>query len=127
MSTNKARTQEYLIHLRFSHTTKVLYSSLRSPQMARSSNPKTPLLTTKVKAIPYSSMLKERVIQTCFSGSSIKLETLKQPQTVKECEVSKETNPHKLMRVRERERVKSNHMIDELNLTPNVPQINERG
>jgi hypothetical protein len=30
-------------------------------------------------------------------------------------------------RMRERGRVKSNHEIDELNLTPSVPHINERG
>jgi hypothetical protein len=85
-SKQEHKTQDFIP--RFGHTTKVSYSSLRSPQRAKYfptlilDNP-----TTKVKGNLFSNLL-TRAGDTKFLGSSITLETPKQPQSIKKLEGS---------------------------------------
>jgi hypothetical protein len=85
----QARAQDTRFISRFSHTTKVSYSLLRSPQRVGSFS--TLILhnpTTKVKGKLFSNLL-IRAGDTNFLGSSTTLETPKQPESVEELEGSK--------------------------------------
>ena len=123
--TERARTQDTRFIPRFSHTTKVSYSPLRSPQRA-GSFPTLILhnLTTKVKGNLFSNML-TRAGNTNFLGSSTTLETPKQPQSIEELEGSKNKKSHKRclqqdQEMRKIEEGKTNPRITSTNLTPNM-------
>jgi hypothetical protein len=95
LSAKQARTQDTRFILRFGHTTKVSYFSLKSPQRVGSfstlilQNP-----TTKVKGFLISNVAHKSGI-TNFLGSSTNLETPKTPQTVLKPRVSRTQRTHK--------------------------------
>jgi hypothetical protein len=121
-SKQEHKTQDFIS--RFSHTTKVSYSLLSSPQRVGSfptlilHNP-----TTKVKGNLFSNLL-TKAGDTNFLGSSTTLETPKQPQSVEELEGSKnnkfaqEMFATSLTDEKERGEEKTNPIVTSTNLTP---------
>jgi hypothetical protein len=97
MSTNKATTQEHLIYPEVrSHHQGALLPIEEPTKRWDFSNPNPPLAEHKGQGNHFLNFT-QRVGNTNFLGSSTNLETHKQPRTVKEHNVPREINPHKLM------------------------------
>jgi hypothetical protein len=84
-------------NLRFGNHHKGVLLLVEEPTKGRVfSNPNPPQADHKVQGNLFSNKLKERVIQTSWGRPQIWRLPIKQPLTVKEHEVPRVTNPHKV-------------------------------